>query len=323
MPGTQNSRPLTHMSKHSRYLSQPSIVSSQAVSRGGRAGSVSVGLYAGVPQPTPIVSRVASESVPVIPLTMSSSPAHQLPPDHIPGHIHSSFPRRSSEPDSLRVANTERAFLAPHAPENQPTPAMYTPIFGQPTSSFSRANPSAQQYPTAASTHMVPQPSSHAPDDLLAFRDSDGSFAPSCASDLQDDSTSVISFTESASPSVPSEFMDDALPQQGTSSVDPQSQLPQTQRRRGKRKRDAHPKDPRAAQRLRSQRETDEEAIMDLWRLLVPDGTEMVSKKDRLRTSAPVLLPFWIMTVTECCQFITTRERGRELETVLTDVQHP
>ncbi|KAH9986909.1 hypothetical protein BJV74DRAFT_885795 [Russula compacta] len=255
MPGTQGNRPLTHMSKHSRHLSQPSIISSQAVAEVGEGA-----LW-----------------------------ALQLPPDQMTGHIHSSFPRRSSEPDSLRAADTERAFLAPYAPENQSTPATYTPFFGQP--SFSQASPRAQ-YPTAASTHNVPESSPHTQDDLLAFLDSDGSFTPSCASDFQDDSISVTSFTQSASPGVPSELMDDALSQQGTSSVPPQSQLAQTQGRSGKRKRVAHPKDPRAAERLRSQRQTDDEAIMELWRLLVPKDTAMVSKKDRLRTSAPVLVPF-------------------------------
>ena len=285
MPATQRNRPLTYMSNHSRHLSQPSIISSQAVSRGGRGGSVSVGSYAGVPQPTPVVSRVASESVSVIPLTMSSSLAHQLPPDQISGHIHSNFSRRSSEPNSLRVANTERAFLAPYVPENQPTPAMYTPFFGHPN--FSQASPSVQ-YPTAASTHMVPEWSSHTQDDLLAFWDSDGSFTPSCAaSDLQDDSISVTSFTESASADVQYEFVDNALPQHGTSSsAAPQPQLSQTQLRSGKRKRDAPQKDPRAAKRLRSQRQSDEENFKELWQLVAPDGAENVPKKDRLATSA-------------------------------------
>ena len=282
MPATQSNRPLTHMSKHSRHLSQPSIISSQAVARGGRGGSVGVGSYAGVSRPTP-VSRVAPGSAPMIPLTMSSTPAHRLPPDQIPGHIHSSFPRRFSEPDPFHVRKTQRAFLDPYVPENQPTPAMYAPFFGQP--SFSQAGPTTQ-YPTAASTHMVPESPSHIQDDLLAFGDSDGSFTPSCTSDLQDDSISVTSFIESVSPGVQSEFVDKALPQQGTSSTATQPQLPQTQRRNGKRKRVGHPKDPRAAQRLRSQRESEEDSTQALYQFFVPSSAKMVLKKDRLRTSA-------------------------------------
>ncbi|KAH9986914.1 hypothetical protein BJV74DRAFT_843487 [Russula compacta] len=275
MPGTQGNRPLTHMSKHSRHLSQPSIISSQAVARGGRRASVGVGSYASVPQPTPAIFRVASGSAPVIPLTMSSTPAQRLPPDQIPGLIHSSFPRRSSEPDSFCARNKQRVFLAPYAPENQPTPATYTPFFGQPC--FSQASSSAQ-YPTAASAHMVPELSSHTQDDLWAIWDSDASFAPSCTSDLQDDSTSVISFTESASPGVPSEFVDDTLPQQGISSAAPQPQSPRTQHRTRKRKRVTQPKHRRETQRYQRQRQKDDENLMDLSKLFVPDSVEAILK---------------------------------------------
>ncbi|KAH9986912.1 hypothetical protein BJV74DRAFT_511629 [Russula compacta] len=281
MLGTQGNRPLNHMPRHSRFLSQPSIISPQAGARDSRGRPVGAGSYAGVPQPITVLSRVPSGSAPMIPLTMPSTPAHGLPPDQLPAFMHSSFPRRSSEPHPLQAANSGRAFPVPYVPDHRPTHDIYATLFLQPD--FSQSSPSAQ-YSTAASTHMVPESSSRTQDDLLAFCDSDGSFTPSCASDLQDDSISVTSFTQSVSPGVPSEFMDDALPQQGTSSVPPPPQLAQTQRRSGKRKRVAHPKDPKAAQRLRSQRESEEGITQELYQLFVPSSAEMVPKKDRLRT---------------------------------------
>ena len=189
---------------------------------------------------------------------------------------HSSFPRRSSEPDPLRAANTERTFMAPYVPKNQPTLTMYTPFFGRP--SFSQVSPSAQ-YPTAAFKHMVPQPPSHTPDD------------------------SVMSFTESASPGVLSESTDDILPQQCTSSVAPQQQSPPTQYRTRNRKRATQPKDSRATQRHERQRQKDDENLMALSKLFVPDSVETILKKDLLGYKyVQILCLFWMTT--KCYQLL-------------------
>jgi hypothetical protein len=53
------------------------------------------------------------------------------------------------------------------------------------------------------------------------------------------------------------------------------------------------PKDPRAAKRLRSQRQGDDENLEALYKLLVPRNAGVVQKKDRLGMStSPLFLLF-------------------------------
>ncbi|KAI0275945.1 hypothetical protein BGY98DRAFT_989297 [Russula aff. rugulosa BPL654] len=69
--------------------------------------------------------------------------------------------------------------------------------------------------------------------------------------------------------------------QQATPPASPDSQLTE-QHPTGKRRRLSVPKDPRAAKRLRSQRQGDDENLEALYKLLVPRSAGMVQKKDRL-----------------------------------------
>jgi hypothetical protein len=76
--------------------------------------------------------------------------------------------------------------------------------------------------------------------------------------------------------------------QQATPPASPESQLTE-QHPTGKRRRLSVPKDPRAAKRLRSQRQGDDENLEALYELLVPRSAGTVQKKDRLGMSTSSL----------------------------------
>ena len=76
--------------------------------------------------------------------------------------------------------------------------------------------------------------------------------------------------------------------QQATPPASPDSQSTE-QHPTGKRRRLSVPKDPRAAKRLRSQRQGDDENLEALYRLLVPRSAGVVQKKDRLGMSTSPL----------------------------------
>ena len=195
----------------------------------------------------------------------------------------SSFPRRYSEAD---VTHRKNVFLPVHPRDfvNQPTSTVHSPVLEHPASPLAA---SSTQYPAAAPTDTIQESSSHTQDDPATYVDPSYSFPSSSSSELPDDSVSVTSFLESASPG-PSEGADHVLQQ------DTALGSQQKRRRSGKRNRDENPTDPNAAKRLRNQRKDDDECAEALFDLLVPRGVEKGPKKDRLRTSTFQSLWFFL-----------------------------
>ncbi len=123
-------------------------------------------------------------------------------------------------------------------------------------------------------------------DDLLAFLD------PSSSSGMQADLVTSTYLDEQASSGALSQVALHAPAQQATPPTSPESHQHST----GKRRRVSQPKDPRAAKRLRSQRQGDDENLEALYKLLVPSSAGVVQKKDRLGISTSLLkllLPFF------------------------------
>jgi len=180
-----------------------------------------------------------------------------------------SLPRRHSEAD---VDHLKNVFLGPPFSVNQPR---YSPIPEHPVSPLAA---SSGQYPAAGPTDTIQETSSYTQDDPAA--NPNYSYPPSSSSELQllDDSARVTSVHESPSPG-PSDGADPVL-QQGTASGSRQKR-----RRTGNRRRDDNPTDPDAAERLRKQREEDDECAEEIFDLLVPRSVGKGPKKDRLRTS--------------------------------------
>jgi hypothetical protein len=131
---------------------------------------------------------------------------------------------------------------------------------------------------------MEPSLSSHTvtQDDSLAFLNL------SSSSGMQVD---VVAATLSAGPEYPgalSQAVGHTPTQQATPPASPESQSTE-QHSTGKRRRLSVPKDPRAAKRLRSQRQGDDENLEALYNLLVPRSAGVVQKKDRLGMSTSPL----------------------------------
>jgi len=230
-------------------------------------GPVSAAPHARLPQLT--VSNFESESIQLWPSpapqsenVVTQSIFHIQAP--VPADL--SLPRRHSEAD---VDHLKNVFLGPPFSVDQPR---YSPIPEHPMSPLAA---SSGQYPAAGPTDTIQETSFYTQDDPAAY---DYSYPLSSSSELPDDSASVTSFHESASPG-PSDGTDHVL-QQGTASGSQQKR-----RRTVNRKRAAEPKDPKAANRLRDQRVKDDETLDKLYRLFVPGTAAMVPKKDRLDTS--------------------------------------
>jgi hypothetical protein len=272
MPGAERNLTSSHSFAHSRGFSQSSqssLMSPPSVMRGG-GNPVDAGAYAGVPQPrlTSAVSKRASETVPPTSLPSNAYPfAPQIPLHIVPTPAHTTFARRFSEADALRAQNAQNNVLILHALENQPLPAAYPPFPGHAGSS---------------STDMTMEPSSQIHGDRLTFLSSEEPFQSASSSGLQDGRDGATPFRGSASRAQSqSRIARRALSNQASLAS------PRKQRRKGKRKRVEAPKDPKAAQRLRGQRKTDDEHVEGLWGLFVPGDIdiELVPKKDRLGLS--------------------------------------
>ena len=106
---------------------------------------------------------------------------------------------------------------------------------------------------------------------------------------MQVDLATATPFAGPASSGAHSRLADRAPAQQATPPTSPEEQS-EEQRATGKRRRLSEPKDPRAAKRLRSQRQVDEENLDALYKLLVPSSAGVVQKKDRLGISTSLLL---------------------------------
>ena len=195
--------------------------------------------------------------------------------------------RHSSGADAGHVDNAQNPNSTPHAPQNQPTPvAAYSPFpeHHPQVGSESSSMVSVARFP-AGFPDTRPEPSYPTQYDPFAFLN-----LPS-SSGMQVDLVTATPFAGRASPGAYSRLEDDAPSQQATPPASPESQ-PEPQPITGKRRRLSEPKDPKAAKRLRSQRQGDEENLDALYKLLVPSAAGAVQKKDRLGISmSPLLLP--------------------------------
>jgi hypothetical protein len=263
--------------------------STQTILSGG-CGHVDAGLYAGIPQ---LILKSPSEPAQSTLLPVSLNASLLSPPYHpqqSPGPAPWSLRTRSIGSDANHIENAQiPMILTPHLVENQST---HAPFPGHP--GLSPATPSTG-FPTADFTDMEQPLSSHtgSQDDSLAFLN----LSPS---GMQVD---LITARLSAGPGYPSALSQVAghtPTQQATPPASPESQLTE-QLLTGKRRRLSVPKDPRAAKRLRSQRQGDDENLEALYKLLVPKSAGVVQKKDRLgiSTSSLFLLLMRMMTI-EC-----------------------
>ena len=287
-PGTgvshlSQSRP----SSHSRVLSQPCLMPQTSTAIGGGCGLADVanGLYAGVPE---LLLKSPSEPAQsrLLPVPLDKSLlAPPTFPRQVPEPAPWSFTGPSAAADFSNTENAQNPLPALHAPENQSTTvAAYPPVPEHHPGSSPAI--SSTRVSTAGFTDTIPEPSYHMRDDPLAFLN-----LPS-SSDMQVDFITANPFDGRASPGPFSQPARHSPAQQATPPASPESQ-PEHQRLAGKRRRLSEPKDPKAAKRLRSQRQGDEENLEALYKLLVPDGAGAIQKKDRLGISmSPLLLPF-------------------------------
>ena len=201
------------------------------------------------------------------------------------------FTTGSSEAGASHAENAHNSNLIPRALENEFAPvAAYSPFHGH-----SGPSPSTSDalFATAGFTDMMPKPPSHARDDPSAFLN------PSPLSGMQVDLATATSFAGPVSSGAHSRLAGRAPAQQATPPTSPEEQ-PEEQRVTGKRRRLSEPKDARAAKRLRSQRQVDEEHLDALYKLLVPSSAGVVQKKDRLGISTSLLFLSFLDTDDEC-----------------------
>lgn len=198
--------------------------------------------------------------------------ASLLSPPFFPRHVQESAPwsftRRSCGVDTSHAESARNPIcLTPRALENQsPLVAAYS------------------QFPSTGFTDMIPGSSLHAQYDPLAFLDQPTS------SGMQVDVITATPVSRPASPQAGalSQVAGHAPAQQATPPTSPESRA-EPQRLTGKRRRQSEPKDLRAAKRLRSQRQGDDENLEALYKLLVPSSAGVVQKKDRLGMSTSSL----------------------------------
>jgi hypothetical protein len=248
----------------------------------GEGGSVGVGSSTGPRQLNPAVPGLSSFEAQPMQSTVSNSDYLHL--SVVQRQVLRPAPssakkRHRSELDRLDAAqHTQAGFLNQHALENEPTPDEYTYSW----SNSLPANPTAQ-YHAAVPADMVPGLSSLHRESVGSLL-SEESFQPSSSSSLQDDLDSgAMPSPSHASLGVPSHSAGHILPQQDISEAAPEPQ--QKKRRPGQRKRTVNPKDPKAAERLQIQRQSDDEHIEHLYKLFVPSSEGEVPKKDRLSLS--------------------------------------
>jgi hypothetical protein len=248
-----------------------------------------------------------SESAQARLLPVSHDPSLLSPPSfprQVPEPAPWRFTRRSSGVDTSHAENSQNPILIPHALENQSSLV----------AGYSR-------FPPAGFTDVIPELSSHTQDDPLDFLN------PPSSSGMQVDSVTATPFPGPASPQAGalSQVSGHAPTQQATPPTSPGSQ-PEQQRLTGKRRRLSEPKDPRAAKRLRSQRQGDDENLEALYKLLVPSSAGVVQKKDRLGMStSPLPLHFLDDGNEDCCcrQFSSMRKSGCRHKVVQNNIQQP
>jgi len=225
---------------------------------------------------TPAVSGLLSGVTQPVQLTMSNTDYSDPSASRYQelGLAPSRAERRFIGADPLGTQHAQVGFLTQHAHENQPTPNAYPLYPAIPT----------DQYPAAVPADMQ-RPSSYTHRDSVVSLYSEDSLQLPSSSALPDtlDSTNPTLSPRHASPGTPSYFTGHKLPQQDTLLTTPEAL--RQKRRAVQRKRIANPKDPKAAERLQNQRQSDDKDIEYLYKLFVPDSEGEVPKKDRLRLS--------------------------------------
>ena len=242
-------------------------------------GSVGAGPSIGLRQLYPADSGLSSWVAQPVQLTVPN-PGYLDPSvdqHQVLGPAPSRAKRRISEVDRLDGQQVD--FLNQHAFENQPTPDAYTQYHW---SNSPPAN-SIAQFPAAVPADTIPGPLSLTHRGSTVSLHSEESFQLSSSSGLQDDLDSNATFPSTYASPGASSLADHSLPLQDTSSAVPKP--PRKKRRTGQRKRVPNPKDRVAADRLRNQRESDDEHIENVLTLLAPDNERDGPKKGRLRLS--------------------------------------
>lgn len=269
-------------------------------SLGRGCGHADAGLYAGLSQlnlkspPEPAQSTT-------LPVSFNSSLLSPPPyPQRSPEPAPWSSTTRSSGADANRAENAQiPTTLTSHfLEENQ---YIHAPFPGSP--GFSPAT-SSTWFPTADFTDIQPPLSSHTQGDSSFFLRYPGLLSQAAGHD-------------------------DTPTQQTTPPTSPDSQSTQ-EHPTGKRRRHYVPKDPRAAKRLRTQRQGDDENLEALYKLLVPKSAGAVQKKDRLGMSTSPFIPAFLLDddddhrVFVCyCQFFIMRESGWRPKAISNSKQRP
>ena len=251
----------------------------------GGGGSVSAGPSTDPCQLSPAISGQPSWVAQPVPLAVSN-PNYldsSLVQHQVLGPAPSSGKkRRRSEVNRSDAQHTvtQVGFLNHHVLEIEPTLDEYPPY----SWSYSPPPNSTTQHHAAVPANMVPGPSSLTHRGSLVSLLSEDSSQPSSSSSLQDDLDSgAMPSPRHSSLGNPSHSAGHILPQQDTSEAAPEPQ--QKKRRAGQRKRKDRPKDPKAAERLQIQRQSDDGHIEYLYKLFVPSSEGEVPKKDRLGLS--------------------------------------
>jgi hypothetical protein len=274
-----------HILTHSHSFSHPSLTPTQAL----RRRLVSAGLYPSIPGAGfPSTPMMHSTHLPTPGLT---SP-HVYPPPFLHGAhelAHTNFSRRRSEPDVVSA----QALISSYAtPNHRPAPAAC-----QQQSTFSLAPSGLSPGFTKSARGLSPgTEGGNFPDQSPT---PSGSQEDCWMSDYgtpspELDATGVPSGSQTADYPAPHTGISLGSP------CSPSSRLPvnrdnlkNTRAAKGLKnpkhasttKRHKVPMDPKAAKRLGSQRQTDDENIRVLWDLFVPKNEEVGLKKDRLAMS--------------------------------------
>ncbi|KAH9964982.1 hypothetical protein BC827DRAFT_1186758 [Russula dissimulans] len=262
-PGSNvhRSRPSAHHSRVSQpYPQRPNLETPS----GGRVPVVA-DPYAGPSQLIPTISNFESEIIqpgPSLAPQSASFVTHSIPYSQAPGPATSIFPRRYSEAD---VFHRKNVFPDPQAFVNQPTSTAYSQVPEYPAFPLAASN---TQYLASRPITTIQETPSHPQDNHTPHVDPNF-IPPSPSYESLDDSSSATSPGPSGGAG--------HAAQQGTASGSQQKR-----RRPGERKRAVNPKDKKAADRLRNQRETEDTNIEILYRIFVSRGGDIIPKKDRL-----------------------------------------
>lgn len=203
------------------------------------------------------------------------------PTSHVPDPTPLDRTGLFNDTDNLRVANAQNALLSHNLPGHRFAPSAYQLFPEQSCLLSATSNARSLSF---QSMDIIAGRLSQNQNGFLAVTDTDD-FSPSLASfGSQEDLVDA-----SPSPELPSALAQGASSQAVDPRLLPKSLSPAVpqpadmQRHTRKRKRAAEPKDPKAAKRLRGQRQSDDDCIKALCDMFVPKDLESVMKKNRLQ----------------------------------------